>query len=633
MCGIAGFIQPASSGKSVEESRQDLERMLAQLARRGPDGEGVEIFEPRENWVACLGHRRLSIIDLEGGRQPMANEDESVWLTFNGEIFNFRELRDELIAKGHDFRTRSDSEVIVHLYEEEGPDGFCRLNGMFAFALWDRRDGSLTLARDRFGIKPLYFAELPKGGLAFGSELTALVVRPDVALDISASDLKSYFFSDYLIGPSTILSGVSKLLPGQYLVWRGGEVAVRRSFWAPWALARETEQARSEQEWIEAVRAALEHAVSQQLVADVPVGAFLSGGIDSSVITCMAAKHGPIQTFSMGFDQADFDESKWAKEVANQIGSEHFEQVVDEKLLLASLDDALDSLDEPLGDPSILPTFLVSKFAAGRVKVVIGGDGGDELFGGYPTYLAHKVAFLYGWAPAWIRTQLVERAIRALPASTSYMSLEWKLKRFALRWDDDPRRRHLRWMSSTDLGDIDAIFEESEAFEPPIFDYVSEEALAGRLSDWMLMDFTTYLPGSVLTKVDRASMANGLEVRPPFLDHDLVDLAFGMPDSLKVKGFTTKYLLRKVSEGIVPSSILGRQKQGFAIPVAAWLKGPLRERVQQLLGEGDFWEELGMRPGVLRSRFDEHLAGRENHSKLLWNCLVLHHWQNRMSQL
>ena len=610
MCGIAGFVQSRPDGEKV------LSRMLHQIRRRGPDGEGSEVFEGR----VFLGHRRLSIIDLEGGQQPMANEDESLWLTFNGEIFNFRELRDELIAKGHQFQTRSDSEVILHLYEEAGVDGFRRLNGMFAFALWDRRANELILARDRFGVKPLYYGSLPSGGTVFASEMTALVAHPDVDLDISIEDLKAYLFSDYLIGPSTILSGIKKLLPGYYLIV-GQEP---KSYWSAWA----STEVPPPSDWIDATRAALETAVERQLVADVPVGAFLSGGIDSSVVTCMAAKHGPIQTFSMGFEQASFDESKWAKDVADSIGSEHFETVVDEDLMLATLDAALDSLDEPLGDSSILPTYLVSKFAAERVKVVIGGDGGDELFGGYPTYLAHKFGSVYSAIPAWIRTAWIERIIRSMPAKTSYMSLEWKLKRFALRWDQDPRKRHLRWMSSTDLPDIEALFG-GEVYEPQIFDYVSADKLSGELSDWMKMDFVTYMPGSVLTKVDRASMANGLEVRPPFLDNDFVDLALQAPANLKVRGRTTKYLLRKVSEGIVPPSILERKKQGFAIPIAAWLTGPLRERVEAMIADRDFWESFGMDSTVLSQCFTDHLESRVNHARLMWACLVFHHWKQR----
>ncbi|MFT5471409.1 MAG: asparagine synthase (glutamine-hydrolyzing), partial [Verrucomicrobiales bacterium] len=523
MCGIAGFVGARADGEQV------LKRMLHQLRRRGPDGEGIEIFDNE----VFLGHRRLSIIDLEGGRQPMANEDGSLWLTFNGEIFNFRELREELIAKGHEFRTQSDSEVILHLFEEFGPQGFERLNGMFAFALWDRKRKELVLVRDRFGIKPIYYAELPNGGIAFASELTALVAHPEVDFQISQDDLKSYLFSDYTIGPSTILKGVRKLLPGQFLDGSGEA----KSYWSPWSLRTEGKE-RTEAEWIDETRARLETAVERQLVSDVPVGAFLSGGIDSSVITCMAAKHGPIKTFAIGFEQKSFDESAFAKDVADQIGSEHFEQIVNEQLLLENLDDALDSLDEPLGDSSILPTYLVSKFAAERVKVVMGGDGGDEMFGGYPTYLAHKMAWAYSAIPSWIRSAIIERVIRSLRAKTSYMSLEFKLKRFALRWDKEPMRRHLRWMSSTDVPDINTLFGD-ESFDPPIFDHVDPEALRGDLTDWMLTDFTTYMPGSVLTKVDRASMANGLEVRPPFLDHDLVDLAFQVPPKLKIKGRTT----------------------------------------------------------------------------------------------
>lgn len=614
MCGIAGFVGVRKDGEQV------LKNMLQQLRRRGPDGEGIEIFDNE----VFLGHRRLSIIDLEGGRQPMCNEDGSLWLTFNGEIFNFRELTEELKAKGHEFRTRSDSEVILHLFEEFGPQGFERLNGMFAFALWNRNTKELVLARDRFGIKPIYYAELSNGGIAFASELKALVAHPEIKIDVSQDDLKSYLFSDYTIGPSTILKGVRKLLPGQFLDGLGEP----KSYWSPWSLRNESEE-KSESNWIEETRSKLETAVERQLVSDVPVGAFLSGGIDSSVVTCMAAKHGPIQTFAIGFEQKSFDESAFAKDVANQIGSEHFEKIVDEQLLLETLDDALDSLDEPLGDSSILPTFLVSKFAAERVKVVIGGDGGDEMFGGYPTYLAHKFAKAYSFIPSWIRNAIINRLVRSLRAKTTYMSLEFKLKRFALRWDRDPMRRHLRWMSSTDVPDINTLFEDE--FEPPIFDHVDPESLRGDLTDWMLTDFTTYMPGSVLTKVDRASMANGLEVRPPFLDHDLVDLAFQIPPNLKVRSRTTKYLLRKVSEGIVPPSILDRKKQGFAIPVAAWLHGPLRERMDAILADRDFWESFGMRADVLTRFYDEHLSSKINHARLMWACLVFHHWRRRLA--
>ncbi|MES1164934.1 MAG: asparagine synthase (glutamine-hydrolyzing) [Verrucomicrobiota bacterium] len=626
MCGIAGFI-----ARDVDPAA--LPRMLAAIEHRGPDGEGrwQHQFGP---WQVVLGHRRLAIIDLAGGIQPMVNEDGRVAITYNGELYNDPPLRAALEQRGHVFRTRnSDTETILHHLEEHGTDGVPALDGMFAFAVWDGRSGQLTLARDRCGIKPLYYAELPGGGLAFGSELTAVLAHGGIDRALSGAGLGSYFFSDYVHPPHTIVSAVKKLPPGHTVTWRDGRLEAPRPFWRLNVAGDDRvagdDGARAERLWT-----AIEASVEAQLVSDVPVGIFLSGGIDSSTVAAAAARTSRrrMTAFAIGFEDPTFDESGYARLVADELGVELVTEKLHADNLLEIADAALDLLDEPLADPSYLPTFLLSRLAARHVKVVLGGDGGDELWGGYPTYKAHRAAAIYAAIPHMLRRQVIARAIGALPIADRYQSLEWKLRRFTERFDDDRVTRHLRWMSNVDLPELAQAIPAARGITPATLEMPHPSG-----GDWLntilALDFATYMPGSVLTKVDRAAMAHGLEVRPPLLGNAMVDLAFSLPSRDKVRaklgGATSKFLLKRAVRGRIPDEVIDRPKKGFGIPLAAWLRGPLAPRVQAVVRESPLWDLGCADQAVFVRWFDEHRDRRRDRSKPLWALYVLDRWLRR----
>jgi asparagine synthase (glutamine-hydrolysing) len=619
MCGIVGFVQRSPAPEL-------LARMLAAVAHRGPDGAGTwhGTLGP---WHVALGHRRLSIIDVEGGRQPMGNEDGRVQITYNGELYNFRELRPALEAKGHRFTTRSDTEVIVHQLEDAGEAGLAALSGMFAFGLWDARDGTLRLARDRIGIKPLYYAPLPDGGIAFASELSALLVHPGIERKLSREGLLSYLFSDYAHPPWTLVERVRKLEPAHSVVWRDGEIARPRPYWR---LTPGTGETRSNERLAEELWERLERAVRRQMIADVPVGVFLSGGLDSSSAATAARSvtSERLRTFSVGFEAEDFDESPYARLVARRLGTQHDEEVLSERGLLDHFDAAIDSLDEPLADHSYLPTFLLSRFAARHVKVALGGDGGDELWGGYPTYLAHAYGAPYWHVPDAVRRAFVDHVLARLPVTAGYQGLDWKIRRFAGRWDDDTLRRHLRWLSSVDLPDLPLAAPWSRGLVPATLQAEYPRS-SERLTTVMAVDLASYLPGSVLTKVDRASMAHGLEVRPPLLDDDFVEWAFSLPAHTKVRRGHGKHLFKLAARRHLPAEIVTRKKSGFAVPVVAWVRGPLRERVDEAIVSGALWDDGVLDRATYARWRDEHVAGSADHGKPLWALLVLARWVRR----
>jgi len=620
VCGIAGFIQR-------EARPHALARMLATLEHRGPDGEG-KWHGDAGGWKIALGHRRLAIIDLVDGAQPMDNEDGNVVITYNGEVYNFLDLRARLERDGHRFKTRCDTEVIIHHYEQHGTSGIRELNGMFAFAIWDSPSRQLVLARDRAGIKPLYYAELADGGIVFASELSAVLAHGDVGTEFSVDGLVSYFFSDYVHPPHTIVRRVRKLMPGHTVVWRNGRLEEPRSFWkvpAPRMAPSKDERALASELW-----EGLGRAVESQLVADVPVGIFLSGGIDSSCVATLAAARAGLRmkAFSIGFENATYDESHYARLVAGRLNVEHVTETLHERNLLDIVDLALDGLDEPLADPSFLPTFALSRLAARHVKVVVGGDGGDELWGGYPTHLAHRYAKIYARVPRWMRTGVVERAISLLPIDERYQSLEWKLRRFTQRWDDDLVVRHLRWMSSVDLPELGLAIPGANGRAPATLSAPLPET-----RDWLqrilALDFSTYMPGSVLTKVDRASMAHGLEVRPPMLDNEMIDWAFSLPSEYKVRGMRGKHLLKMAAAGRIPDEVVERPKKGFGIPLATWLRGPLEERMRATVTSSPLWDLGLLNRDAFFTWHQEHQARKKDHSKALWALFVLDHWCRR----
>jgi asparagine synthase (glutamine-hydrolysing) len=608
MCGIAGIVSA--------EPREDVVRAMCRaIAHRGPDGEGLEVRRANGR-VATLGHRRLSIVDLATGAQPMEDAARRAIVSFNGEIYDHLRTRARLEKEGVRFTTHSDTEVIVAGFATWGERIAAELHGMFAFCAFDERDGTVLLARDRFGIKPLYVAHLPGGGIAFASELSAILCVPEVKKKVSDAGLASYLFSDYAHPPHTLIEGVEKLAPGELMIGRVGAPWERRSYLPP---DEPGPPPTAHELWT-----TLGEAVASQLMSDVPLGVFLSGGLDSSCVAALAAEKSKtrLQAFCIAFDDASFDESAHARRMSAHLGLEHVEEKLDAKMLLDHVDAVLAHLDEPLGDHSIVPTYLLCRLASRHVKVALGGDGADELFGGYPTYRAHVLhARLLRPITPMFRTARARRLLDRIPSSDAYQALDWKVKRFLGRWDDDVRVRHLRWMSALDLPALrDAMGRR----------YVEPAALRERvrgadpIAIATALDFRTYMPGSVLTKVDRASMAHGLEARPPFLDENVVALARRVPSRDKVRGSVGKWLLRRASERALPPAILERGKHGFSVPLASWLRGPLAPRVRTILADSPVWSVLDR--GTFGGFADEHAARRGDHAKALWALVVLDAW-------
>ena len=604
MCGIAGM---ASRTGAVDPER--LRAMSATLVHRGPDSDGELLDGP-----VALAARRLSIIDLEGGDQPIANEDGTVHVIQNGEIYNFRELRAELEQAGHRFSTRSDTEVLVHLYEEHG-EGFAdRLRGMFAVAIWDSRRRRLVIARDRFGIKPLYYRD-EAGQLTFASELRAL---PRGEVDPDA--LEAFLAFNSVPAPFSIFAGTRKLPAGHLLIWQDGETRVERYARPVPAEVRDEDSA----ELAEELRARLRDSVRAHLIADVPVGVLLSGGVDSSLLAALAAQESgeTVHTFSIGFEERSFDELDDARSVASMYGTRHEELTLrpDAALLLPRL---AETFDEPFADSSALPTYLVSELAARHVKVALSGEGGDELFGGYYTYAADLLALRVGRLAPRIRP-LVER----LPSSSRRASFDYKAKRFVRGAALPPLERHHAWKeifspdvraeltgrrSGYDPVDLlRARFEETEGAE-----------LLTRLQD---VDLGTYLVDDLLVKTDRASMAHSLEARVPYLDPVVAGLAQTLPTRLKVRGLRKKVLLRKAAAPLLPRRIVYGRKRGFSIPAAAWLRGELEPFARDVLAPDTLRRQGFFRPEPVERLIDRHVAGEEDLSRQLWGLLAFTLW-------
>jgi asparagine synthase (glutamine-hydrolysing) len=615
MCGICGFVGDGNTGH--------LSAMTEALRHRGPDAEGI-YHDPFTR--VFLGHRRLSILDIEGGAQPMWNEDGQVGVVFNGEIYNHAELRQELVKAGHVFASdHSDTEVLVHGYEEWGPGLALRLNGMFAFAIYDRRQGTLFLARDRFGEKPLYYAATPDF-FAFASELRALGEHPRVDTSIDPRAVQKLFAYGFIPAPVALWRGVKKLPAGGFLsVDVHSRRVIRGTYWSFHVEPSERVERMPEAELAEELRRLLEQAVRRRLISDVPLGIFLSGGIDSSAVLAFAARSLPaqnIKTFCIGFEEATFDESTYAREVAEAIGTDHSDDKLPRGRARDLLDEVLTRLDEPLGDPSILPSFVLANFARKRITVALSGDGGDELFAGYDPFKALDIARHYSAiVPGWLHSG-VRRLVDLLPNSTANMSLDFKLRR-TLRGLSYP----MPLWNSVWLGPLEPR-ELNELLQQPVdVEDLYSEALdvwRGCISDDLVdrtLEFYTrlYLPNDILVKADRASMLNSLEVRAPFLDNDLVEFARRLPASMKCRGRQTKYLLKQALGTVVPETVIRRKKKGFGIPLAAWL------RAWPNVGSSDVAAALPMHRDWVTTRWNEHRAGIKDHRLFLWSWLALEH--------
>jgi asparagine synthase (glutamine-hydrolysing) len=605
VCGICGI---ASTNGSAVTDR--VAAMSATLVHRGPDSFG----EFSDGDVA-LAARRLSIIDLETGDQPIANEDGTLHVIQNGEIYNYRELRRELERAGHHFRTQGDTEVLLHLYEEHGDRFAERLRGMFAIAIWDAPHRRLVLARDRFGIKPLYY-RAADNELAFASELRAL---PRGEIDLDA--LEAFLAFNSIPAPLTIFREIRKLPPGHLLSWEEGRVELRRfARPAPLEELREDEEA----ELVEELRSRLRDSVRAHLVSDVPVGVLLSGGVDSAFLAALAAEESSetLRTFSIGFEERSFDELAGARLVAERYGTQHRELVLrpDAALLFPALAEAF---DEPFADSSALPTYLVSQLAASDVKVALSGEGGDELFGGYYTYAADLLAERIGGL-ARLARPLVER----LPTSSSRASFDYKAKRFVRAAHLPPLERHHGWKEIFSPELRAELTGRSSAFDPVsiLHDRYRETEGADELARLQDVDVGIYLVDDLLVKTDRASMAHSLEARVPYLDTVVTNLALALPTRHKIRGLSKKVLLRKAAAPLLPREIVHGKKRGFSIPAAAWLRGELEPFARQTLSRETLHRQGFFHPDVVTRLLDDHVAGREDRSRQLWGLLAFTLW-------
>ncbi len=556
MCGITGYF-----GRGDETV---LREMTGSLSYRGPDDEGFFVSDG-----IGLGHRRLSIIDLAGGHQPLANEDGNIRLVFNGEIYNFQDLRKHL--GGHRFSTRTDCEVIVHLYEEYQEGFLDYLNGMFAGALWDGK--KLILFRDRLGQKPLYYSFVNQT-LVFGSEIKALLKHPSTGGKLDRASLAKYLAYEYVPAPDSIFEGVKKLRPGEYLVCCGGKIEVKK-YWE----VKFEESNLSKEDYLWDLDKRLEKSVKDRLISDVPLGVFLSGGIDSTAIAHYAQKNSSqkIKTFSVGFADSSFDESRYIHQAVKHLGTEHHEQILSSRDCLDLIPQIAEFLDEPLADASIIPTYLLSKFTRQKVKVALSGDGADELLMGYPTFQVHKLAQFYRLLPF---KGLIKSAVDCLPVSFNNISLDFALKRFVSGFEYPPEIQNQIWLGSFNEGQIGRLLGHSV----DVYGNIGSDfnCLEHRLIYQYLKN---YLQDDILVKTDRASMANGLEARAPFLDHGLVDFINSVPVKFKLKGFCSKYLFKELMKDKLPREIVYRKKKGFGIPVARWIRGDLREFTLDMLSE------------------------------------------------
>jgi len=632
MCGIVGFL--TSKAVNIPEY-EILEKMRDVLIHRGPDdvGEYIHPLDEKGPYV-FLGHRRLSIIDLAGGHQPLSNEDGTVWVIFNGEIYNFIELREKLKGRGHQFRTNSDTEVIAHAYEEYQEKCFQHFNGMFAIGIWDGKENRLVLARDRFGKKPLYYSYINET-LLFASELKAIMLYPSFPRKVDPFSLMKYLFYEFIPCPHTIFKDAKKIPAASYLIWdkKGIEVS---PYWSPFDPQR-GEKFLSEAEAELRMMGLLKESVKRRLISDVPLGVFLSGGIDSSAITALAQSEvpGKVKTFSIGFEDPSFDESKYAILVSKRIGTEHHEQIMTPTDLLNIIPGLPDILDEPMADASILPTYLLSKFTRKYVSVALGGDGGDELFAGYPTYFAHKFARRYEQILRFLHP-ISTLIAGLLPVSDNNISFDFKVKKFLSGIPYPDGIRNSVWLGSFPFSEnekvlspeIHAQFNRDQLVEE-ISLYEKEYPYENRITKLQYLDLKLYLQESILVKVDRASMACSLEVRAPFLDYELVEFIMGLPLKLKLKGFTSKYILKKAMKNWLPDEVINRPKKGFGVPIAKWVKGPLKELFGDLLSPARIVREGFLNPEYVTPLLRDHLVGKRDNRKLLWTLLVWELWVNR----
>lgn len=626
MCGIAGWISLKQSN-SADHTEAVLHSMCERIVHRGPNSEGIWMDD-----TVALGMRRLSIIDLHTGDQPVFSEDKSVIVMMNGELYNYREVRADLEKKGHKFVTQSDTEILPHLYQEYGEDLVDHLNGMYAFSLWDTRKKKLIIARDRYGEKPLYYGMFD-GKLIYASEPKAMLAHPSVKAELDLDALRQYLSFDYVPAPHSIYKGISKLPAAHIMTVENGELKSRRYWNLSW---EKTEQGRSGGVIGKAgeLRELLSDAVRMRLVADVPLGVLLSGGVDSSTVAAFATQHATetVKTFSIGFTEDSFDETRHARLVAKHLGTDHHEEVLSVEKAGDLISDIGTWLDEPLSDGSLIPTYLLASFVRKHVTVALGGDGGDELFAGYPMYFGHKVAKLYSMLPGFLRSGLIEPAVRRLPVSNKNLSFDYRAKRFVRAANYDTITRHHSWFGSFSVDEQRSLLSEHVLSSSPGDIYAGARDLlsicdaTNEIEQMQFLDINYYMAEDILTKVDRAAMAVSLETRAPFLDPRIGEFAAALPLEYKLSGSKGKYILKRSVEGLLPASILHRSKKGFGVPIAQWLKGRLNPMMRDLLAPGRLKDQGLFEPAYVQKLMDEHERGSASHHKQLWTLLVFQLW-------
>jgi asparagine synthase (glutamine-hydrolysing) len=620
MCGIAGF--------AVQEATQDLSLILRSMAdaiaHRGPDDEGFYEAATKSGVSRVgLAHRRLSIIDLSAGHQPIGNEDGSIQIVFNGEIYNFVTLREDLISRGHRFATASDTEAIVHAYEEYGDDCVTHLRGMFAFAIWDAKRDRLFLARDRFGKKPLFICE-QGGNLLFASEIKSLLAYPGIHTEVNRDAVWDYLAYRYVPGPATLFSGIRKLPPGSIAVWEKGELREHRYYMPPDRKPWGGQEPLSDP--VGRFLELLDESVKIRMVSDVPFGAFLSGGIDSSAIVGLMARHSslPVKTFSVGFAESSYSELGYASVIARQFNTEHHEVTVSQHHLMQELPALVRYRDAPVSEPSDIPIYLLSKEARRVVKMVLTGEGSDEFLGGYPKHVFERYAAAYQMVPRLLRHGLFEPLVCALPYR--YRRAKTAIVNLGL---EDREDRMPRWFGALSRRERDelAAFHPSVAWPGGVqFGTMPGNSALRRI---LYFDQTSWLPDNLLERGDRMTMAASIEARMPFMDHELAAYVSSLPDRYRVRGRQTKWILREAMKRLLPAAILKRPKVGFRVPVNEWFRGPMRDYLyEHLLSAGSRTRDY-YHSDVLERLLKEHVAGRQNHEKLLWTLLNLEIWHRQ----
>ncbi len=641
MCGIVGWANIDADLAGEDRGNEAILRsMCGTIAHRGPDSEGVFVDD-----AVALGIRRLAVIDLVSGSQPFFNEDRSLTVVMNGEIYNYRQLRQDLIDRGHQLISHSDTEVLPHLYEDLGEAMLDKLNGMFAFAIWDSNRKKLFIARDRFGKKPLYYGVFG-GKLIFGSELKALIDHPDVDTRLSLPALRQYLAFDYIPAPFSIFEGIFKLPAAHSLTLENGEIKIEE-YWKLNYKKQLPEPTLADA--AEELRGLIADATRIRLVSDVPLGVLLSGGVDSSCIAAYAQQFSskPIKTFCIGFEEASFDESSQARLVAEHLGTEHHEDRLSVERAADLVPDIASWLDEPMADPSILPTYLLSRFVRSEVTVALGGDGADEIFAGYPSYYAHKMAERYELIPGFLRHSLIEKPIRMLPAGRKNMTFDYLAKRFIRSLSEkDTIARHLSLGGSFMKDELDDLLTDAVKAQDSSDIYAGARAWADNcvfdtdiatnniVERMQFLDMKFYLAEDIMTKVDRASMAVSLEVRTPFLDRRIVEFAAALPRDFKLNtntvkfawGRTGKFLLKKAVAPLLPPEITKRKKNGFVIPLAGWLRGKLNPLIREMLAPDRLTRQGLFNPVYVQKLLAEHESGKIDHSKSLWTLLVFQLW-------